>query len=100
MSAPYRTYRQFFITDLGHDEPAILLTNDANSTAVDGLGCRRQYEDREGDLDRRAPPPLEPTRVRDCLSIYLDVDSLPRFFGHIDISLGYSGRRHCNPEPD
>ena len=32
MSAP-RTYRQFFITDLGHDEPTILLTNDANSTA-------------------------------------------------------------------
>jgi transposase len=28
-----RTYRQFFITDLGHDEPTILLTNDANSTA-------------------------------------------------------------------
>jgi hypothetical protein len=44
--------------------------------------------------------PKKPTRVRDCLSIYLDVDSLPRFFGHIDISLGYSGRRHCNPEPD
>jgi transposase len=28
-----RTHRQFFITDLGHDEPTILLTNDANSTA-------------------------------------------------------------------
>jgi transposase len=28
-----RTFRQFFITDLGHDEPTILLTNDANSTA-------------------------------------------------------------------
>jgi len=28
-----RTYRQFFITNLGHDEPTILLTNDANSTA-------------------------------------------------------------------
>jgi transposase len=28
-----RTYRQFFITDLGHDEPTILLTNDANSSA-------------------------------------------------------------------
>jgi hypothetical protein len=28
-----RNYRQFFITDLGHDEPTILLTNDANSTA-------------------------------------------------------------------
>jgi transposase len=28
-----RTYRQFFITDLGHDEPTILLTNDAASTA-------------------------------------------------------------------
>ncbi len=28
-----RTYRQFFITDLGHDEPTILLTNDATSTA-------------------------------------------------------------------
>ena len=28
-----RTYRQFFITDLGHDEPTILLTNDAKSTA-------------------------------------------------------------------
>jgi transposase len=27
-----RTYRQFFITDLGHDEPTILLTNDARST--------------------------------------------------------------------
>jgi transposase len=27
------TYRQFFITDLGHDEPTILLTNDTNSTA-------------------------------------------------------------------
>jgi transposase len=28
-----RTYRQFFITDLGHDEPTILLTNDATATA-------------------------------------------------------------------
>jgi transposase len=27
------TYRQFFIADLGHDEPTILLTNDTNSTA-------------------------------------------------------------------
>jgi transposase len=27
-----RTYRQFFITDLGHDKPTILLTNDASST--------------------------------------------------------------------
>jgi hypothetical protein len=27
------TYRQFFITDLGHDEPTILLTNDASATA-------------------------------------------------------------------
>jgi hypothetical protein len=27
-----RTFRQFFITDLGHDEPTILLTNDAKST--------------------------------------------------------------------
>jgi transposase len=26
-------YRQFFITDLGHDEPTILLTNDAGTTA-------------------------------------------------------------------
>jgi hypothetical protein len=26
------TYRQFFITDLGHDEPTILLTNDAHAT--------------------------------------------------------------------
>lgn len=28
-----RTYRQLFITDLGHDEPTILLTNDQSSTA-------------------------------------------------------------------
>jgi transposase len=28
-----RTFRQFFITDLGHDEPTILLTNDATSKA-------------------------------------------------------------------
>jgi Transposase DDE domain len=28
-----RTFRQFFIKDLGHDEPTILLTNDASSTA-------------------------------------------------------------------
>src|SRR5215831_2247516 len=28
-----RAYRQFFITDLGHDEPTILLTNDAHTTA-------------------------------------------------------------------
>jgi len=28
-----RTYRQFFVHDLGHDEPTILLTNDASSTA-------------------------------------------------------------------
>jgi hypothetical protein len=28
-----RTYRQFFVTDLGHDEPTILLTNDNSSTA-------------------------------------------------------------------
>ena len=27
-----RTYRQFFITDLGHDEATILLTNDADAT--------------------------------------------------------------------
>ena len=27
-----RTFRQFFITDLGHDEPTILLTNDRSST--------------------------------------------------------------------
>jgi hypothetical protein len=27
-----RVYRQFFITDLGHDEPTILLTNDQRST--------------------------------------------------------------------
>jgi len=27
-----RTYRQFFITDLGHNEPTILLTNDQRST--------------------------------------------------------------------
>jgi hypothetical protein len=27
-----RVYRQFFITDLGHDEPTILLTNDAGAT--------------------------------------------------------------------
>jgi len=27
-----RDFRQFFITDLGHDEPTILLTNDAKST--------------------------------------------------------------------
>jgi hypothetical protein len=27
-----RSYRQFFITDLGHDEPTILLTNDAHAT--------------------------------------------------------------------
>jgi hypothetical protein len=28
-----RQFRQFFITDLGHDEPTILLTNDAKSSA-------------------------------------------------------------------
>lgn len=28
-----RSFRQFFIKDLGHEEPTILLTNDANSTA-------------------------------------------------------------------
>jgi hypothetical protein len=28
-----RTYRQFFIKDLGHEEPTILLTNDAHATA-------------------------------------------------------------------
>src|SRR5205823_11148770 len=28
-----RIYRQFFITDLGHDEPTILLTNDPKSNA-------------------------------------------------------------------
>ena len=27
------TFRQFFIKDLGHDEPTILLTNDRRSTA-------------------------------------------------------------------
>jgi hypothetical protein len=27
-----RTYRQFFITDLGHEQPTILLTNDADTT--------------------------------------------------------------------
>jgi transposase len=29
-----RTFRQFFITDLGHDEPTILLTNDMKSKAA------------------------------------------------------------------
>jgi hypothetical protein len=29
----HRTFRQFFIKDLGHDEPTILLTNDQPSTA-------------------------------------------------------------------
>jgi len=29
----HHTFRQLFITDLGHDEPTILLTNDANATA-------------------------------------------------------------------
>src|SRR5262244_1512276 len=29
-----RTFRQFFIEDLGHDEPTILLTNDKRSTAA------------------------------------------------------------------
>ena len=29
-----RSYRQFFITDLGQDEPTILLTNDTKSTAA------------------------------------------------------------------
>jgi hypothetical protein len=29
----HRAYRQFYITDLGHDEPTILLTNDAGATA-------------------------------------------------------------------
>ena len=28
-----RSYRQLFIKDLGHDEPTILITNDANSSA-------------------------------------------------------------------
>lgn len=28
-----RTYRQFFINDLGHEEPTILLTNDVHATA-------------------------------------------------------------------
>ena len=28
-----RVYRQFFVADLGHDEPTILLTNDAHATA-------------------------------------------------------------------
>jgi hypothetical protein len=28
-----RTYRQFFITDLGHEQPTILLTNDPGTTA-------------------------------------------------------------------
>jgi len=28
-----RTFRQFFIRDLGHDEPTILLTNDTSSSA-------------------------------------------------------------------
>lgn len=28
-----RSYRQFFIRDLGHDQPTILLTNDPNTTA-------------------------------------------------------------------
>jgi hypothetical protein len=28
-----RSFRQFFIKDLGHDDPTILLTNDANATA-------------------------------------------------------------------
>ncbi|MBO0763493.1 MAG: hypothetical protein J2P50_02715 [Hyphomicrobiaceae bacterium] len=28
-----RTYRQLFITDLGHDEPTILITNHANATS-------------------------------------------------------------------
>ena len=35
-----RDFRQFFITDLGHDEPTILLTNDAKSTAKTKLITR------------------------------------------------------------
>ena len=33
-----RTFRQFFIKDLGHDEPTILLTNDQCSTAAQLIG--------------------------------------------------------------
>src|SRR6202011_3511922 len=52
---------------------------------------------------------LDPRKLKDegigltcrwSASIYLDVDSLPRLFWHIDISLGYDGRGHCNPELD
>jgi hypothetical protein len=33
-----RSFRQFFITDLGHDEPTILLTNDRHSTPAQLIG--------------------------------------------------------------
>jgi len=33
-----RTFRQFFIKDLGHDQPTILLTNDTKSTARNIIG--------------------------------------------------------------
>jgi DDE family transposase len=33
-----RTFRQFFIKDLGHDEPTILLTNDRHSTPAQLIG--------------------------------------------------------------
>jgi hypothetical protein len=35
-----RTFRQFFIKNLGHNEPTILLTNDANATALRQLIAR------------------------------------------------------------
>ena len=34
----HRTYRQFFIKDLGHEEPTILLTNDTRATARQLVG--------------------------------------------------------------
>ena len=50
-----RTFRQLFITDLGHDEPTILLTNDANSTADNHHRPLCQaHAHRERPLRRRA----------------------------------------------
>jgi hypothetical protein len=46
-----RNYRQFFITNLGHDEPTILLTNDASSTSKTPHHPLRQAHDENALAD-------------------------------------------------
>ena len=58
-----RTFRQFFIKDLGHDQPTILLTNDATSTARNIIA---RYAKRML-IENRLPMPCASSTSTHCL---------------------------------